>query len=347
MEFSKKYLIENKPDYIQNDDLWNKAINISTDNGQIKAKYSATVAIYNSLEKLDDDTKKDWITTNYNYWKRLVDQSNMSSSKRKYLNEILITLKKYGKVSPKQFKELQNFKNGNNTNRYIKENNENDIYNGYGYKIIYDTTYIKSAKNNEICILPLDNSARKYILNVFRKNNLKYRTEDYHGGYLTDKLNDVYFKEKKERVFNFDSFDKIKKSDLEEILENIQTVNPMYEYDECINIVYEKLNSDYPNGYKNIPSTITLYRYIGLENINDLNKNEVGVHFTNNIKYIDDDFIESIRASRNNGYILEITTSSENINIYETIMHNLEYPNENEITLNKNSKLEIVNIQKY
>lgn len=113
MEFSKKYLIENKPDYIQNDELWTKSINIATENGQIKSKYPIVVSIYNNLEKLDDDSKKDWITTNYNYWKKLVDQSNMNLSKRKYLSEILNTLKKYGKVSPKQFKELQNFKNGN------------------------------------------------------------------------------------------------------------------------------------------------------------------------------------------------------------------------------------------
>jgi len=116
--YDKKYFIENRPKHIEFGELWNRAVNIATKDGSEKSDYGAVTAIYNNVEKKKTEerkeTRKDWVEVkNPSYWKKMVDDTNMSISQRKFYNSILKSIEDNDNtMSPKQKEELLRLKNG-------------------------------------------------------------------------------------------------------------------------------------------------------------------------------------------------------------------------------------------
>lgn len=203
-------------------------------------------------------------------------------------------------------------------------------------------------KQDELIVIPLYDDSRNLLLKRFKIHNIKYKEFKYNHGYIINTKDEYLLKHDYTPIPNFTSFDNITKKELEIIISHLDTRNREWEYstDEAIDTVLWRLKTKFPIGFKNIPDTITLYRYISMLDKRNLKKKDFGIHFTTDKKWINDDFIDSIMANKD-GFILEITTNKENIDITQTIMANLEYPNESEITLKPNSKCDIINIEKY
>lgn len=103
------------------------------------------------------------------------------------------------------------------------------------------------------------------------------------------------------------------------------------------------------NYFEKLPNELILYRMLYLENINNLNKNEIGLHFTNNKITFNKNFIQKMGFSLddiNNVYIIKIKTNKKELDLETTLINRLNYPDENEFTLNKNSKYSIILIKK-
>lgn len=115
--YTKNYFIENIPKHIENIKIWNNAVNTATENGSKKSDYGAVTAIYNNMNKsINDknDDKNDWIVVkNPSYWKKMIEDSNLNISQRKFYNSILKSISDHNNtMSPKQRIELIKLKNG-------------------------------------------------------------------------------------------------------------------------------------------------------------------------------------------------------------------------------------------
>lgn len=147
----------------------------------------------------------------------------------------------------------------------------------------------------------------------------------------------------------FNSFD-ITKKDIKKVIMSMDvSFDEGYTITKTIDDLWWKININYPLGFKNIPQTIKLFRYLEVSDekkIRTQYPQYLGVHFVNNKEYINSDFLALIFAV-GNGFIVEIETTKNQIDIYKTIENNLHYPNENEITLKEDAKIKILNIEKY
>ena len=100
------------------------------------------------------------------------------------------------------------------------------------------------------------------------------------------------------------------------------------------------------NYVNNLPNPIRLYRILVVDNKNDINVNQLGSHYSTNKK----DLISSHSYLTGYGekyFIVTVKAPKELIDINQTIINNILYPNENEVTLkNKGEGVEIVSIRK-
>jgi hypothetical protein len=99
---------------------------------------------------------------------------------------------------------------------------------------------------------------------------------------------------------------------------------------------------------KNLPNTITLYRVISANSIDEINKEDLGKHYILDKWMVDGDLLNSagINADdiHDNVYVFTIETDKSNIDIKYTIITNYAYQTENEISLINNSKINIIKI---
>lgn len=90
--------------------------------------------------------------------------------------------------------------------------------------------------------------------------------------------------------------------------------------------------------YNQLPNTIRLYRLIFLSKESDLNKEELGSHYVLNKKILisshyDRMLYDYSKYENSKPYILTVDVPKNKIDFDETIMNNLMYPHEQEITL--------------
>jgi len=118
--------------------------------------------------------------------------------------------------------------------------------------------------------------------------------------------------------------------------------------EDAIDEIDYLINSDFPNGLKNIPNTVILYRVLLLDDELDLDEQNLGIHFTSYPK-MDRGFLEKIGIWDNwypdesTLYLLECETNKKNINIEETISNRVSYPREEEFTTYYDAKIKIIN----
>lgn len=97
---------------------------------------------------------------------------------------------------------------------------------------------------------------------------------------------------------------------------------------------------------ENLPDDITLYRILNVDDEQDINKKQIGSHFSNRKK----DLLSAhyfVDAGKENYFLVKVKAKKSMIDVMSTLENNILYPNENEITLkNKGKGVEILSIKK-
>ena len=142
------------------------------------------------------------------------------------------------------------------------------------------------------------------------------------------------------------SEDKIKKSILlstkekQSLLKDIEDMGndePQWELDELI------------RWFTNLPKKLEIYRLIFVNDENEVNVVFPGEHFSHDKNGLLISHYKSLKDGSYGklGVLITAKVEKENIDVFETIRHNILYPNENEITVkNKGKNIEIVSIKK-
>ena len=96
----------------------------------------------------------------------------------------------------------------------------------------------------------------------------------------------------------------------------------------------------------NLPETIKLFRILSVDNVNDINKDELGSHYSTSKK----DLMSShsyVSEFGENKYLVSVEVPKKLIDVQSTLENRILYPNELEITLkNKGKGIKILNIKK-
>ena len=101
--------------------------------------------------------------------------------------------------------------------------------------------------------------------------------------------------------------------------------------------------SNFPEGFKNTPSIIPIYRIIELENVNELDKNNLGVFWFTDLKY-EKDIIYNLGSERENLYRLTSEVSINDVDVLSSIAARLNAFHENELTLKTDKSLKLNSI---
>lgn len=92
--------------------------------------------------------------------------------------------------------------------------------------------------------------------------------------------------------------------------------------------------------YKTMPDPIYLYRAVSIDDGTEINLTKLGEHYTPHLWAIDDDMLRSIGSESwvdtATTYIMEVSAPISEINIKQTLIQNLSFPNEHEINLKNN-----------
>lgn len=127
---------------------------------------------------------------------------------------------------------------------------------------------------------------------------------------------------------------------------------PYGDYEEILNRVNNFCTTEFPQGLKNIPKKVILYRLLNVNDINDINKNELGKSYVGDKKMFEDlDFLESFLfrygEEMKKWYIVTIETTKDNIDIEHSMGIVAEYPDEIEFTLKNDQNLKIIDIEEF
>ena len=110
------------------------------------------------------------------------------------------------------------------------------------------------------------------------------------------------------------------------------------------------INSNFPYGLQNMPDPITLYRILQVNNIDEINKRNLGYHFVGDKNKFNTRFFNSIgfeKITPWEKFIVTVKTSLDNINYKKSILTAINYPDEHEYRIKDDSILRIINIEKY
>jgi hypothetical protein len=97
---------------------------------------------------------------------------------------------------------------------------------------------------------------------------------------------------------------------------------------------------------KSLPDKIKLYRILVLNDIGEINLDEPGSHYTLNPKQLEESY-NILTGHGTEYFMLTVLADRELVDIDETIVNNILYPNEEEITLKHKGKgSKVVKIKK-
>lgn len=252
--------------------------------------------------------------------------------------------------------------------KYLKlfENfiNEKKEYNGfdiYSYNDVKkhwgDSNSFKSCvplmNPDEVLIFTNDREHAGLLRTKFKLNKIKFRKFNFFEYDYLIKQSDVKLLLKKPKKHIIKSFDGITKLDLEKKMATLtNSFQVSWTSEETIQNCLDKTRSKYPRGFKSIPSQIHLFRYLSVNDESKIKQHQLGIHYVTSKSLIDLDFLDSINAIRVNempdvGFIVEIETTKDQIDVNGTIESNLYFPDENEITLKENAKYKIIEIERF
>jgi hypothetical protein len=122
-------------------------------------------------------------------------------------------------------------------------------------------------------------------------------------------------------------------------------------YDDDISMSDEELVehlSEHVENIKRLPDPMILYRIVSSETKKDIDINKVGQHYTLDEIFMDERFLNDIGIDDDLPmWVMQCEVKKSDIDINHTLATNIKYPNENEISIYKNSKVNIINIKKF
>ncbi len=93
--------------------------------------------------------------------------------------------------------------------------------------------------------------------------------------------------------------------------------------------------------YKTLPDPVTLYRIVGVKNRKMINTQDLGEHYTPHVWMLETDLVNDLVNSIGDEtweegtvlYVLVVESPLCEIDVWQTIIQNLSFPNENEMNL--------------
>lgn len=252
---------------------------------------------------------------------------------------------------PNDFKYIQGMKYLLLFENYVnkKRSEVGFIFHSYDDEKKWNCPYLKMMKPDDVVITGLyliDGGGGDILEMKLKLRNIKYKKVEYNDGFIINKKDlELLSKLENHRV---NKFSDITKEDLKRIIVDLfANFQGSWKSEETLDNCYKKLSLNYPVGFKNIPDVIRLFRYLEVDEESKIRTEHLGIHFVSNKKDINDDFLDSIWVGDKDGYIVEIETTKNQIDVKETIENNLYYPDEHEITLKENAKYKIIKVWKY
>lgn len=126
--------------------------------------------------------------------------------------------------------------------------------------------------------------------------------------------------------------------------------------EDAINYINWLKQKPFPEGLANIPSEVTLYRVLAINDGGKIDEDEIGIHFVADKNIVrDGDWLEKIGVFSGIDYweeytyelwVLTCKVPSSNINLYETIQNRLRFPDEGEFTLKSTNGIRVMKKEK-
>ena len=97
---------------------------------------------------------------------------------------------------------------------------------------------------------------------------------------------------------------------------------------------------------KELPEELKLYRILSVDSKDDINKEEIGSHYSTDRKNLLSSH-DYVTGSGEEYYLVTVKVKKSMVDVMETLENNILYPNEKEITLkNKGKGVEIISTKK-
>jgi len=97
---------------------------------------------------------------------------------------------------------------------------------------------------------------------------------------------------------------------------------------------------------KELPEELKLYRILSVDSKDDINKEELGSHYSTDRKNLLSSH-DYVTGSGEEYYLVTVKAKKSMVDVMETLENNILYPNEKEITLkNKGNGVEIISTKK-
>jgi hypothetical protein len=97
---------------------------------------------------------------------------------------------------------------------------------------------------------------------------------------------------------------------------------------------------------KELPEELKLYRILSVDSKDDINKEELGSHYSTDRKNLLSSH-DYVTGSGEEYYLVTVKAKKSMVDVMETLENNILYPNEKEITLkNKGKGVEIISTKK-
>ncbi|MCK9415835.1 hypothetical protein M0Q97_04175 [Candidatus Dojkabacteria bacterium] len=212
----------------------------------------------------------------------------------------------------------------------------------------------KLKKNIDKSILHLQKSIKALRRRIPSENDIKKRTKmTLDANKKVRDLAELQLKKIKQNIYlnehpideNF--LNENKNNNIDDVYSYFKNKDLDYELQENLENAYEELKTLIKN------NTIKAYRLLNIDDINKIDKNNLGKHFTidkeNTASY---DFLEKIGVIDYQGnydyekfFVIEIETNISNIDWYQTFDNRINYYGENEINFINNTELKIINIE--
>jgi len=155
------------------------------------------------------------------------------------------------------------------------------------------------------------------------------------------------------RILREETNKKVFDHNYEDLLDNISSKDTGLSWVEPEDLLNDKIKTLKRISKK---SEIKLYRLVYSKSKTDIDTKKIGHHFVEELDYFHEQMIdylyynakkENKKLQKDDLWVIEIKTPTNNIDYHETILTFSLHPNEDEITIIDDKKVKIVNIFKY
>lgn len=117
--------------------------------------------------------------------------------------------------------------------------------------------------------------------------------------------------------------------------------------EEIVNDFKLLLKDNYPDGFKNTPNILILYRIVKLNNPKELNTSNLGGSWFSNIERIEDkNFIDQLFNNSKNLYMITAEVPIQKVDIPRSLIQRVTTYIENEVVLKDDTDIKIISIDK-